>query len=341
MCEIMFNLVIRRNNMNKLKRTLVIASFAVLGSSNIWAESSSLFESRMKLAEQGDTTAQYNVGNMYAQGMFVKPDLNQAIKWLEKSAQNGHIEAQYTLATLYKSDAFQGSKLKDSFIWMQAAANNNHKSAQHYLGHFYETDKVVPINNQLAFQWFSKAANQGDSESKRHIGMMYYDGRGVDKDHKKAFEWVKKSASDHNYKAQLTLASMYQQGIGTNSSIKLAFDTLNQTDERNRDDKLLEAMSALAKIGSADAQNFMGDFAWNTYKSNYKSAITEDDNELRQIKMDSLQGIKNSALYWYEEAAQQKHPKAIASLSKINAEKAKLSREVEAIVQGLENSESK
>ena len=48
-------------------------------------------------AKQGNTEAQFNLGDMYARGDGVSEDKTEAMKWLRFAAEQGHAEAQFSL----------------------------------------------------------------------------------------------------------------------------------------------------------------------------------------------------------------------------------------------------
>ena len=52
-------------------------------------------------AEQGDATAQYNLGIMYDNGQGVPQDYKEAIKWYRLAAEQGNAKAQYNLGAMY------------------------------------------------------------------------------------------------------------------------------------------------------------------------------------------------------------------------------------------------
>jgi hypothetical protein len=56
-----------------------------------------------KAASQGDATAQYNLGLMYAKGSGVRNDIAQAISWLRKAAEQGELNAQFKLGVAYEN----------------------------------------------------------------------------------------------------------------------------------------------------------------------------------------------------------------------------------------------
>ena len=53
-----------------------------------------------KSAEQGNTHAQYQLGNMYYYGLGVAEDHAEALKWYYKAAKLGHAEAQKAVKEL-------------------------------------------------------------------------------------------------------------------------------------------------------------------------------------------------------------------------------------------------
>jgi len=53
------------------------------------------------LAEQGYTAAQFNLGQLYANGQGVPQDYVQARRWWEKAAVQGDVDAATNLGTLY------------------------------------------------------------------------------------------------------------------------------------------------------------------------------------------------------------------------------------------------
>jgi TPR repeat protein len=54
-----------------------------------------------RAAEQGNTDAQFEVGQMYAQGLGTAQLFEEAMHWYELSARQGHAKAQFNIAFLY------------------------------------------------------------------------------------------------------------------------------------------------------------------------------------------------------------------------------------------------
>ena len=64
-----------------------------------------------KAAEQGDASAQFNLGNLYFTGQGVPQDYAKAIEWFGKAAAQGHTEAKDSLA---KAEEEKARKAKDA-----------------------------------------------------------------------------------------------------------------------------------------------------------------------------------------------------------------------------------
>ena len=71
----------------------------------VWVSSknslNSKFGSLKKMAENGDTIAQYHVGMMYIYSDDIDRDITLGIKWLERASNNNYTSAMINLANLY------------------------------------------------------------------------------------------------------------------------------------------------------------------------------------------------------------------------------------------------
>jgi TPR repeat protein len=85
------------------------------------------------MAEQGDATAQYNLGKRYENGEGVEKDGIESVKWFRKAAVQGHADAQKNL------------------------------------GDFYYNGKGVVKDKDEAVKWFRKAAEQGNADAQKNL----------------------------------------------------------------------------------------------------------------------------------------------------------------------------
>lgn len=117
-------------------------------------------------AEQGDSLAQYFVGQMYRTGDGVENSSEKALRWYRKAADQGNRPALYNLG------------------WM------------------YETGEGVPRNLDEAISWYEKAAQQGDQYAPFNIGALYYNGGDLPKNLEKALLWFDVATLNGNDKGR-------------------------------------------------------------------------------------------------------------------------------------------
>ena len=114
------------------------------------------------LAEQGDASAQSNLGVMYEKGQGVVQNYKIALKWYRLSAEQGNAFAQFNLGLMYNKG--QG----------------------------------VPQDDKTAVKWYRLAAEQGNTSAQGNLGAMYAFGKGVIKDYVYAHMWGNIAASNGN-----------------------------------------------------------------------------------------------------------------------------------------------
>ena len=80
-------------------------------------------------AEQGEASAQYNLGLAYYTGLGVEQDYETANQWFVSAAEQGHAYAQYSLGMSYLDG---NGIIKDfvlAYMWLDIAANNKMEDA--------------------------------------------------------------------------------------------------------------------------------------------------------------------------------------------------------------------
>ena len=81
-------------------------------------------------AEQGDASAQLNLGFMYNTGMGVLKDAAEAVRWYRLAAEQGLASAQFNLGNMYANGH---GVLKDSVLahmWSNIAGANGNEAAR-------------------------------------------------------------------------------------------------------------------------------------------------------------------------------------------------------------------
>ena len=76
------------------------------------------------LAEQGYAIGQNNLGMMYAKGLGVEKDFNEALKWYRKSAEQGDARGQYNLGEIYRKGQGVEKDYVSAYAWYNIVAAN-------------------------------------------------------------------------------------------------------------------------------------------------------------------------------------------------------------------------
>ncbi len=79
------------------------------------------YQQLLQLAEQGDATAQFDLGTLYDVGDGVEQDYVQAATWYRKSAEQGESAALYNLAIMYDAGEGVRQDVVQAYAWMSAA----------------------------------------------------------------------------------------------------------------------------------------------------------------------------------------------------------------------------
>lgn|GEM_PF-2059285 len=113
-----------------------------------------MIEAWVRRAEQGDASAQCNLGVLYGSGKGVSQDYTEAAQWFQQAAEQGHAAGQFNLGALYRDG------------------------------------RGVTRDLAEAARWFGKAAEQGIAPAQYNLGLMFRDGLGVAQDQVEALKWL-------------------------------------------------------------------------------------------------------------------------------------------------------
>ena len=131
------------------------------------------FQSDLKKAFEGNSSAQVRVGYAYQKGEGIKEDRNQAVVWYQKAALQGNRVGQYNLGVMYEFGAGVEENLEESKQWYRKAAEQDHRNAQYKLGIVYEEGKGTKKDLKQAVEWHRKAAEQGHARAQSRLCLLY------------------------------------------------------------------------------------------------------------------------------------------------------------------------
>ncbi|MEO8342093.1 MAG: DnaJ domain-containing protein [Nitrospirota bacterium] len=160
----------------------------------------------MRLATQGNASAQNQLGQLYANGRGVPQDYAMARGWYEKAAAQGHAWAQNQLGELSADGLGTAKDYQQARQWWEQAATQGVAQAQYNLGQLYANGRGVPQDYATAQKWYEKAASLNHAWAQAQLGQLYANGRGVPRDDTTARKWYEKAAAQGNAWAQAQLA---------------------------------------------------------------------------------------------------------------------------------------
>lgn len=110
-----------------------------------------------RLAEQGESWAQHNLGWMYENGHGVSRDYEEAVTWYRKAADAGLANSQYNLGVMYANGHGVRQDYKEAATWYRKAADQNFADGQYNLGWAYLEGHGVPQDYVQAYMWLDLA----------------------------------------------------------------------------------------------------------------------------------------------------------------------------------------
>jgi TPR repeat protein len=98
---------------------------------------------------------------MYLKGHGVSQDYREAERWFRLAADQGNATAQLNLGLLYAKGRGVSQDYREAENWFRLAADQGDATAQANLGLLYANGYGLPQDYVQAYFWFSRAAAQG------------------------------------------------------------------------------------------------------------------------------------------------------------------------------------
>lgn len=178
------------------------------------------FNQVQRLANQGDSSAQFDLGMLYYHDEGLRQDSKKAHEWFLKAANQGHVKAQYRLGEMYGGGYGVHRDYAKAHAWLQKSADQGDAESQWVLGEAYSGGYGVPKNNIKAIDFYQKAANQ-ELRYSYSLAVLYATGRdNVPKNYMKVLEWAKK-ASDKGHDSAFYYIGNYFYSDDINKKIEI------------------------------------------------------------------------------------------------------------------------
>jgi|GEM_PF-2700154 len=152
--------------------------------------------------------ADFLYGQRYYDGEGVEQNFAEAVVWFRKAAEQGDKTAQNNLGVCY----YEGKGVKQDYTeaakWIRMAADQGIAAAQSNLGACYSDGRGVKQDDAEAVKWFRKAAEQGDVDAQCLLGIYYSYGKGVEQNNTEALRWCRKAAEQGSKPAMEALKEL-------------------------------------------------------------------------------------------------------------------------------------
>ena len=158
-----------------------------------------------QMAEQGDTHAQFAMGQLYRDGPLLIPDSQKAKRWFTLAAERGMPEAQYALGKLLLSGDLEVNNTDEGLRWLRQAAQRGNTYAAYRLSKEYLTGKYALKSGENAVHWFHLSAKRGNPFAQYMLGKLYLEGKAVPRDQEQAMQWFRRSSAQGNRYAHFFL----------------------------------------------------------------------------------------------------------------------------------------
>lgn len=281
------------------------------------------FSATLKSARFGLIEAQYEVGLMYANGVGVRPNIEQALEWIRRAAERGFAPAQYLLGTRYATGVAVERDEHQAVVWYIRAAEQGISKAYLRLGKFYA--KAHP---EASLDCFRKAAEQGLAEAQLWVGHAYVHGTVVERDYGLALQWYQSAADQGLPAAQFALAELYAKGAGVSPDIDEAIAWYSMAAKQYWHPakvalELLEVRESGRSNGAGRRRRKSGSPDRPDALEMWESVAEQGDADLKYhmgLMYELGLGIPQDVLRarkWYFLAAKQEDARAILALAKI------------------------
>jgi len=227
------------------------------------------FETVRTAAKAGDAAAQYALGHYYLAGkapLAVNPA--QALVWLTRAAEQQHVEAQFDVGNLFKDGVSVPRDVVRAKQWLSKAAAQGHIKAKVALQDIIRSEAGAAASAEKTFKSSEtlpvyRAAMNGDVNAQYELGLMYMRGDAVLKDFTRGVEWLRRAAEQDHVGAQLQLADMYLRGVELQHDVAEAFQWYMRAARRG-DAQAQYMVGNLYRSGSGVRENFAEARRWYT-----------------------------------------------------------------------------
>lgn len=149
-----------------------------------------------KAAVSGDVRAMNNLGILLIEGLGVKSDVPEGLRWIRKAAAGGNPNSAFMLGSYLIEGKIIPHNQDEGMWWIRKAADDGYLAAVTRIAQdTYFGDEGITKDLDKAFPLVKKSADGGSAWGCRSLAVMLAKGEGVQPDQEKAKEWMLKGAT--------------------------------------------------------------------------------------------------------------------------------------------------
>ena len=228
----------------------------------------------LKAAEYNIPESYLSLAYNYFFGDGVSKNLNEAVKWFNKTINSPVMNTEY--AKLDKIDSYQG--LHTIYMWEEDFVNYDEAfkyanlllkergDGKDYerLGYMYRYGYGVTENDSKAAEYYQIAINIGNLVAKESMADLYFYGEGLDQNYSLAYKMYNELIENENYKSKSfilrKLGEFYQYGYG---DIKINFSKSLSFFKQSYDNgKNLLAAQSIGELYFKELDNYEEAIYW-------------------------------------------------------------------------------
>lgn len=289
-----------------------------------------------KLSVKGYADAQYLLGDVCASGALGKVENKEAFTLFQAAAKHGHIESAYRTAYCFEEGLGTTRDSRKALDFLKFAASRNHPSAMYKLGLYSFYGRMglpTDVNTkQNGIKWLSRAAaraNELTCAAPYELAKIYQNG------------FIDIIIPDEKYATELYIQAATLGHAPSSTLLGQIYETGNDTIQQDTSLSVHYYTQAALK---GDPVAMLGLCAW--YLIGAEPAFAKDENEAFQWalraatagfpkaqftlgyfyeKGKGCESNMDNAWKWYEKAAKNKDPRALAKMKQREPVKDQLS----------------
>lgn len=289
-----------------------------------------------KLSVKGYADAQYLLGDVCSSGALGKVENKEAFTLFQAAAKHGHIESAYRTAYCFEEGLGTTRDSRKALDFLKFAASRNHPSAMYKLGLYSFYGRMglpTDVNTkQNGIKWLSRAAaraNELTCAAPYELAKIYQNG------------FIDIIIPDEKYATELYIQAATLGHAPSSTLLGQIYETGNDTIQQDTSLSVHYYTQAALK---GDPVAMLGLCAW--YLIGAEPAFAKDENEAFQWALRAAtagfpkaqftlgyfyergkgcESNMDNAWKWYEKAAKNKDPRALAKMKQREPVKDQLS----------------